>query len=371
MRISYFVPRCTPDNSHGRYIIELASRFGSEHDVTINAGVFWPPLRSRVRCRFLPVPNRPALIRLGALWLTSNIARDRKRSDIVHVNGADAPVGNVVTAQCCNAVMRNAGHKPGFIRKLNYAVGVPAEKYCMTKESTKRVIAISNQVKNEIVKAYEVDPSRISVVYHGVDLDLFNPQHRAQARQSVRMQMGIGPEEFLVVFVGGDYRLKGLVPLLEATQRVGGRIKILGVGIEPDSELRALVAANGYRDLVKFVPNTPRIAELYSAGDCYVLPTLYDTFSMATLEAMACGLPVIVSRKAGITELLSSTRDCFILEDPQDTHSLAGFIERLVRDETLRSRMGSEARRTAEANSWDVVADRTMSAYREILANPK
>src|SRR5947209_4782275 len=105
MRISFFVPRCTPDNSHGRYVIELARRLGREHSITVNAGAFWPPLRSVARCISLPVPNRPAIARLAALWTTSVVTARRQVADIVHVQGADAPVGNIVTAQYCNSVM--------------------------------------------------------------------------------------------------------------------------------------------------------------------------------------------------------------------------------------------------------------------------
>ena len=366
MRISFLVPRCTPDNSHGRYIIELAKRFCGEHEVTVHAGAFWAPLRSYVRCHFVPVPNRPAIVRLGGLWMASIIARKRMTGDIVHVNGADAPIGNVVTAQCCNAVMRTAGHRPGFFRKLNYSIGVPAEKYCLSKATTRRVIAISNKVRNEIVQAYGVNPKKVAVVYHGVDLETFHPSNKLRCRSAVRDRLEIGRERFVILFVGGDYRLKGLLPLLEAAKTLNG-VKVVGVGITPDGALRGTIDQNGYQELVTFVGNTTEIAELYAAADCFVLPTLYDTFSMATLEAMASGLPVIVSRRAGVTELVTHEGDCLVLEDPQDVVAIANGLRRLLKDEALRTRLGTEARNTAEQYSWDRIAERTFQVYREAL----
>src|SRR5262245_23902475 len=106
MRISYIVPRCSPDNSHGRYVIELAKRLKSHHSITVYSGMFGDQVSTDIERRYLPVPNRPAVVRLAALWMTSFASVSRAHEDIVHVQGADAPVANVVTAQCCTAAMR-------------------------------------------------------------------------------------------------------------------------------------------------------------------------------------------------------------------------------------------------------------------------
>ncbi len=370
MRISFFVPRGTPDNRHGRYVIELAKRLSGQHRITVYAGAFWPPIRSLVRCQFLPVPVRPAVARLVALWTASLVVTRRRHADILHIQGADAPVGNVVTAHCCNAVMRTAsGHATRLHRRVNYAIGARVEKYCMSKPSTRRIIAVSQRVKDEIEREYSVDAQRIVVIYHGVDAEVFHP--RPLQRVAVRDRLSISPELFLVLFVGGDYRLKGLVPLLEATRRVSGEIRVLAVGVKPDADLARLIRREGLQQLVTFLEHATDVASLYAAADCFALPTRYDTFSLATLEAMASGLPVIVSRAAGVTEILSSDRDCLILEDPNDVGLLAQHITRLMQDETLRSRLGVEARNTAERHSWEEVAKQTLAVYRTtLMASP-
>jgi UDP-glucose:(heptosyl)LPS alpha-1,3-glucosyltransferase len=369
MRISFFVPRCTPDNSHGRYVIELAKRFGREHRVTVYAGAFWPPLRSAVRCRFLPVPNRPAVVRLGALWTSSVIARKVEPADIVHIQGADAPVGNVVTAHCCNSVMGvAAGRAARLYRRFNYAVGATVEKYCMSKQSTRRIIAVSQKVKDEIVQQYGIDPRAVVVIHHGVDLDAFHPSNRARYWAPVRDRLGLGHDEFVVVFVGGEYRIKGLLPLLEAASRVSGPVKVLAVGVKPDAALTRRVTESHVTNLVAFVEHSPDISSLYAAADCFALPTRYDSFSMATLEAMASGLPVIVSREAGVSELVTHNRDCFVVGDPDNVEQLAQCLARLTRDSILRASLGAEARTTAERHSWEDVAKQTLAVYRATLA---
>ncbi len=83
---------------------------------------------------------------------------------------------------------------------------------------------------------------------------------------------------------------------------------------------------------------------------------------------MAAGLPVVISRVAGVSELLKADRDCLILQDAEDVDVLADRLGRLARDEALRASLGAEARKTAERNSWDEVANRTLAVYRDALA---
>jgi glycosyltransferase involved in cell wall biosynthesis len=354
MRISFFVPKCTPDNSHGRYVIELAKRIGREHPVTVYASHFWPPIRSAVRCRFLPVPNRPAIARIATLWTASIVTKERRHADIVHVQGGDAPVGNVVTAHFCNkAMLASSDQRLGLYHCLNHIIGAAAEKYCMSKSSTRRIIAVSEQVKGQIELEYGVDPNRTVVIHHGVDSQAFHPHHRTRWRVSVRERLGLRRDAFVVIFVGGDYRRKGLVRLLEAVGRVPGTVKVLAVGVKANEDLRRLVR----HDLVAFLGHSTEMAPLYAAADCFALPTRYDTFSLATLEAMACGL----------AELLSPDRDALVLQDAGDVEGLARNLRRLVQDETLRADLGMEARRTAERHSWDKVAERTLAVYDQVL----
>jgi UDP-glucose:(heptosyl)LPS alpha-1,3-glucosyltransferase len=158
---------------------------------------------------------------------------------------------------------------------------------------------------------------------------------------------------------------------LEATKRLGGALKILAVGVNPDIDLLRIVDRSGLNDVVRFLGKIADVAPVYAAADCFVLPTRYDTFSLATLEAMASGLPVIVSRAAGVSELLQPGHDCFILENPDDVEELTHHLGRLVSDKLLRLSLGSQARKTAEQYSWEEVVARTLAVYREALADPR
>lgn len=371
MRIAYFVPRFTPDNSHGRYVVELARRLCRDHSVSAYSGAFWDQLQSAVSCHYVPVPIRPAALRLAVLWTASAIKRKQSTADVVHVQGADAPIGNVVTAHFCNQVMRTVGRSGvKFHRRFNYAIGAMAEKYCMSKQSTRRIIAVSAQLKDDIVRHYDVDPAKVVVIHNGVDSEVFHPQHRVSRRSSMRQRIGLGSDEFVVLFVGGDYRRKGLIPLLEAAARLPPRtVTILAVGVDPDARLLRHLRQDGLTGLVKFLGHSMDMASLYAAADCFALPTKYDTFSLAALEAMASGLPTIISRAAGVAELVTHDIDCLVLEHNTDLEQLEDYLRRLARDESLRNRLAAAGRRTAEGCSWDVVAKRTLAVYRDVVGS--
>lgn len=282
------------------------------------------------------------------------------------MQGADAPLGNVVTAHCCNAAMRSTmGSLAPPSRRLNYQIGVVAERYCFQRAST--VIAVSSKVSVEIQRHYGVDPNRIVVIPHGVDTKVFAPFSSSGARNEARRRLGLSADDFTVLFIGSDYRLKGLIPLLSAAAKIPN-VRLLVVGVTPDSTLASLSKKCAMDGRVIFHGKTLSMAPLYAAADCFVLPTRYDTFSLTTFEAMASGLPVIVSREAGVSELLRADRDSMLLDDPNDTDVLAERLRLLLEDRSLRSSLGAEARRTAERHSWDGVAERTLQVYRQTLA---
>jgi UDP-glucose:(heptosyl)LPS alpha-1,3-glucosyltransferase len=257
--------------------------------------------------------------------------------------------------------------KVGWIRRWNYAIGTAAEHYCFSKPSTRRIIAVSRQVKEDIERHYAVTPERIVVIPHGVDAETFHPRNRSRYRDAVRRQLGVAQEDFVIVFVGRDYRLKGLPVLLEAVRQARLGITIIAVGIEHRTIPQLVRGLEGPAGRLLCVGHASDIVPYYAAADCFALPTRYDTFSLATLEAMASGLPVVVSRAAGVSEQLSDGLDSMLMGDPADAELLAHHLMALAGDRELRRRLGEHARDTAERMSWDHVTRRTVAVYREAI----
>jgi UDP-glucose:(heptosyl)LPS alpha-1,3-glucosyltransferase len=250
---------------------------------------------------------------------------------------------------------------------VNYSVGVRAERYCFRKDSTKRVIAVSDKVSREIQAPYRVPTEKIVVIPPGVDSAEFNRLKRPNARHRVRARLHLNDQDFVALYVGADYRLKGLLTLLEAAVHVP-QVNVLAVALRPDSALRKFIERNQLGARAIFLEPTNDIGELYTAADCFVLPTRYDTFSLSTLEAMASGLPVVVSRAAGVSEFLRSGLDSLVLERPDDVDSLTEYLQRLVNDSKLRANLSAAGRATAERHSWDDAVTRTLAVYRDVTA---
>ena len=112
-----------------------------------------------------------------------------------------------------------------------------------------------------------------------------------------------------------------------------------------------------YRIASKFFPESSEILSFYSAADIYVAPSLEDSFNLPVLEAMACGLPVVVSRHAGISEYIVDGVDGILLDAPEDSRALAGSLTLLLQQPELRLSLGENASRKAMQFSWDRQAE--------------
>ena len=96
-------------------------------------------------------------------------------------------------------------------------------------------------------------------------------------------------------------------------------------------------------------------------------PTFFDTFGMVIVEAMACGIPVVTTLRAGASDLVQQGETGWLVDDPSNIDGLAEGVRLLVNDAGLRTRMGQKARAVAEQRTWDAVADETMAVYRGLL----
>lgn len=225
------------------------------------------------------------------------------------------------------------------------------------------IIANSQRGKDEIVRHYGTDPRRIAMLHTGVELETFQPRHRGERRATVRRSLGLGEEDLALLFVGSGFERKGLGPLLAALDllrrdagNLRGRLVVAGRR-EPAYE--RLARRLGVRDLVTFLGGANNVADLTAGADVFILPTLYDPFSNACLEAMAAGLPVITSRANGASEMIADGVEGFVLEDPTDPRGIAKAIL-AVGDRSARGAMGAAARRRAEAHPFAAHLDRLL-----------
>ncbi|MGH7412009.1 MAG: glycosyltransferase family 4 protein [Candidatus Methylomirabilis sp.] len=236
-----------------------------------------------------------------------------------------------------------------------------------------RVIANCKKVKEQIVRHYGMPDSFISVIYNGVDLDRFHPQDRDRLRLPVREALGFSRDDMILLLVGSGFERKGVRYLIQGAaealarmaRKVPLRLLVAGKG-NPQAYL-ALAERLGMEGRLSFIGVWPRIEELYAVSDVFVLPTIYDPFANACLEAMACGLPVITTASNGVSELIVDGYNGFILSDPTDHQGLAARILDLA-DQDRRSSMGLEARKVAEHFPMGRHVQGILTLYRQVVA---
>jgi len=205
-------------------------------------------------------------------------------------------------------------------------------------------IAISKMVQTHLQWYYQVDPGRVRFVYNGVDVNRFSPKHRMTYRDPIRKNLGL-EQEVLFLFVGNNFRLKGLRTALKAMRFFkkdlrNAHLAIVGGGpIEPYRNIAKRLRVGELVTFCGFIENpTP----YYMAADVLIHPTFYDTCSLVVLEAWASGLPVITTRFNGAGELMTPGVHGFLMEDPNDDEALAMRMRSLL-DDSLRSTMAKES----------------------------
>jgi UDP-glucose:(heptosyl)LPS alpha-1,3-glucosyltransferase len=217
------------------------------------------------------------------------------------------------------------------------------------------VIANSKLVAGEIIAAYGGAPERISVVYNGLPSASFQApdgEFRARARAALELT----DDDCAVLFAGSGWERKGLSYAISAIGRLAGkpapRLLVAGRG-DATAYRRRLSARDAGR--VRFLGAVGDMPACYAAADVFILPTLYDPFSNACLEALAAGLPVITTEHNGFAEVIAPGQDGEILPangDPSDalSHALVKWSSGELRAATRAGRLSKAAAFTIERN---------------------
>lgn len=216
----------------------------------------------------------------------------------------------------------------------------------------KKILAVSKEVKREIVSHYRVPEERISVIYNGVDHERFHPRHRNGARARIRTRWGIPAQAPLVLFVGSGFERKGLDSLLKVWR--SPRLKEVYLLVVGEDAQRARYESRAARESggrIRFTGRQEAVEEFYGAADILALPARQEAFGNVVLEALASGLPVLVSKSAGAAEVLNGELEAGILERPDDPAEMETKLLRLL-EPGLWPRLSERARRLGERYSW-------------------
>lgn len=237
-------------------------------------------------------------------------------------------------------------------------------------DSAKALVVSTHIERDDISKLYEVNGAHIEVIPPGVDTTLFSPTDARAARQELNL-----PDKRTILYVGRIEPLKGLDILLRAVsllrEEEENRLLIIGGSLENDPELlrlKSLATELDISDIVTFTGavSQERLPAYYSAADIFVLPSWYESFGLAALEAMSCGTPVVVSRVGGLTTFIEHGKTGYLVPW-RCPEAFAGSMETLLENPSLRQAMGRAARRKAARLSWAAMANSALACYHNVM----
>ncbi|MDW5441559.1 glycosyltransferase family 4 protein [Polaromonas sp. SM01] len=315
---------------------------------------------------------------LNQLWYAFATWRaTRQGFDIVHSH-ENTWHGQVQTVHVL-PVKYNLFHgRTGFKRVLRWVKVVTSprlltylglERARFRNEPTRRVVVTSDSLGDRMAATYPETRTVTHVITPGVSL----PDHPANdvEKSEARSQLGLPPSGRCLLFVGNDYRKKGLDTVLRALPSLPADVVLAVVGHPAQiPAFKRQAEAEGVGTRVFFLGALQDVTPAYRAADGLVHPTLEDTFAMVVLEAMAHGLPVVVSsaRYCGISGLLSHGRNALILDDPRNAAFLADALHQVVHDTALQQRLGVLARTFASRYQWQDIARQQEAVYYSSLA---
>lgn len=227
------------------------------------------------------------------------------------------------------------------------------------------MVAVSAQVRDYAVQREGAYPNRFSVIENGIDAVSQNPESREQ----IRKQLGLGKDELLILTVGRLTVQKGHTYLLDAISRIvpqHQKSHFVFVGDGPlRSELEKQAKDLNISNKVRFLGIRKDVEELLSASDIFVQPSLWEGLSLALLEALMAGLPVLATQVEGVVDVVEHGKSA-LLVPPKDTLSLAAALERMISDSNLRQRLSREGQARAR-KSYSI--DTMCRSYEELIRN--
>ncbi|MEE2709764.1 MAG: glycosyltransferase family 4 protein [Gemmatimonadota bacterium] len=374
MRIALVVHDIGKQRGHDRYAAELATALAERHDVHVFAGTCRDIDRTRITFHRVPAIRRPDIAKMITFFIGATWILRKFDFDIIHTQGTCCLIQNVATAHFCQAswqeVYQTLDH--GDVSRLRqwYHLSVMLlmnrlERFLFAR--SRCVIALSDQVKHDLVRCYDIKPDHVETIYNGVNVDEFHPDNIRVFRDSVRAELNIASDTFVLVFVG-EFKRKGLRHAIEALSHLADNDSVLLVVVQgEDPQLfEALADRLGVLKNVRFVGHRTNVNRFYAMGDAVVFPTLYEPFGFTITEAMSSGIPVITSADAGAAELIRDGEDALLLQDPRNAVDIAGKIQQLIDDKDLRIRLRENARACVEKLSWHQFSTDVETIYERV-----
>lgn len=293
-----------------------------------------------VTLRTLTLPPVPGPARVLVLPVAVRLAVRQRAWDVVQSHERTLGQDVYRAGEGCHRGYLDALGTPGYRRLAYHRLVLALERRVF--HSTPQVVAISRRGAAEIARLYGVPEARLTVVYNGVDLARFHPDHRARERAAARSESGVPVGAWVALFAGSGFERKGLATALRGLASLGDRTShLLVVGKGDTHPYRRLAERLGLGERVRWLGPRPDVERWYAAADALVLPTHYEPFGNVHLEALASGLPVVTTTSAGGAEAVGPESGAVV--PPGDPSAVTEALEHLRAAEPERLAMAARA----------------------------
>ena len=231
-----------------------------------------------------------------------------------------------------------------------------------------KILANSQKTRQDLIAQLRCSPDRIEVIPLGIDPCL-RPPSSPEEVQAARRAFGLPDREILLLHVGQNVFYKNIEGLLQAMNLLcqrGQPVRLVQAGSFLNSIQTEIAARSGLKNRPIELGSLPRekLRQLYWAADILVYPSWYEGLGLPPLEALACGLPAIVSDRGALPDTVGGAA---LVVNPDSIEQIADAVERLLHDPTLRQELRSRGVARAAHFRWETTAERTFQIYRSLL----
>lgn len=308
---------------------------------------------------------------LGAFSTNLSMVRERIDADVVHSHTWYGAMAGFMAKILYNIPFVATVHsleplRPWKEEQLGRSYHLTSWIERVALENADRIVAVSQNSRNEIINLFNVDKSRVVIIHNGIDLNTWKRTDSGTTRKAYGID---GP---YILFVGRTSRQKGMVHLIDAMRQVDAGVRLVCCTSAPDTpeveaEIAAKIAQEPRVTWINTLLREDQYIELYSNAAAFCCPSVYEPFGIINLEAMACERPVVASAIGGIPEVVVP-EVTGLLVPPGEPRPLAEALNRVLRDRGLAERMGLAGRRRVEEHfSWSSIAHKTLAMYEELL----
>jgi len=368
------------DTSRGgaeRYAVNLARGLADAgHDVHVFAGLWEHEDRSNITMHGVPFIKRPSPLKNLSFQRNSRKLVAGQTFDIVQGLSQVFPSDVYRMAEPLHVHWLHLNNRNPLKRWLKYLsprhvaiLGI--ERAIFKPRNYRRIIAISELCRQQLMHYYGVPKDAIRLIYNGVDLLQFNTADHGRLRCAARSRFGIPESEPVLLFAGNDFKRKGLQFALQyaiGLKAQGHGLKLLVAGRGNPAPYLRLARQKFFENDLLFLGSLADMREAYHCADLLVHPALYEPFGNVCLEAMACGLPVATSRLTGAADIIDNGASGIVIDRPGDIETLVSNISPLLdHNRAGLKAMAEQAAHRAADFPLERNVQETMALYREII----